>query len=264
MEAFSSTPSLLPIAGERLAPVAPGRRPGVPRHLRALLGLLATILVGTVAGCDFSSKPQVDHLAKAKALAAQITESTGKTDYSSSDWEPVAQELQMVPEDSADSAEAERWLKEIQQARHAALFAVQEKDGGSVAYKVKPRATGGSRYAGSGLPPPPDHIDVGAIERRVSGHSTRSTYSGSRKTQATRTGHGGPVIIYTTSWCPVCKAAKAHLRSRGVSFIEKDVEKDPAANAEKERLAPGSGVPVISVGGKILVGFDAAALDKML
>ncbi len=225
--------------------------------------------VAIVLSCCAPSAPAVDHLGKARQIAASISEAEGKVDYSSPAWEPVAQELQMVPEDSTDKPEADRWLKEIQDARRAKLFAIQERDGGSVAYKVPAGARNGSGARASvGFPPPPDTIDVKAIERRVTGRSgssgqgrASSIATGSRQSHGSR---GGPVIIYTTSWCSVCKAAKAHLRAKGVSFIEKDIEKDPAAAAEKQKLAPGSSVPVISVGGRILVGFDAAALDAML
>ena len=33
------------------------------------------------------------------------------------------------------------------------------------------------------------------------------------------------VELYTTSWCPWCKKAKVFFRSRGIAFIEYDIEK---------------------------------------
>src|SRR5512137_448090 len=32
------------------------------------------------------------------------------------------------------------------------------------------------------------------------------------------------VILYTTSWCPYCSKARDYLRSRGIDFIEYDIE----------------------------------------
>ncbi len=242
--------------------------PGGPRRFRLpLLGPTGILVIAALLLCSACTPqgPTVDHLGLAKQMAAEIAEKEGTTDYSSSAWEPVAQELQMVPEDSPDRAEAVRWLKEIQQARRAKLFAIHERNGGSVAYKVS--ATGSTRSRARdavGFAPPPNRIDVKAIERRVTGRTGASSRSTGSHSASRSRSTKGPVIIYTTSWCGVCKAAKAHLRKRGVSFIEKDVEKDPAAAAEKEALAPGSGVPVISVGGEVLVGYDQAALDAML
>lgn len=77
------------------------------------------------------------------------------------------------------------------------------------------------------------------------------------------------VTIYTTSWCSVCAELRKYLRRRGVSFIEKDIEKDPSAQAEmlnKLRLRGmrGSGVPVIDINGEIIVGFNKEILDSKI
>lgn len=80
------------------------------------------------------------------------------------------------------------------------------------------------------------------------------------------------VIIYRTSWCGYCKKAAEYLRAKGVKFVEKDIEKDP--NARQDMLArahragvPQSsleGVPILSVRGKIITGFDRNAIDRAL
>lgn len=75
----------------------------------------------------------------------------------------------------------------------------------------------------------------------------------------------GQVIIYSTSWCPACRHAKAYLRKKGVDFIVKDVEKNKDNMKEMLRKSGGArGVPVIDVRGKILRGFNSRALDKAL
>lgn len=79
----------------------------------------------------------------------------------------------------------------------------------------------------------------------------------------------GKVIVYSTVWCGYCKKAKAWLKKKNIEFEEKDIEKDPAAAkelAEKsvaQGVAPG-GVPVIDVRGKLIVGFNEAALEQAL
>lgn len=77
------------------------------------------------------------------------------------------------------------------------------------------------------------------------------------------------VIIYGASWCGPCHQAAAHLKKRGVSFVEHDIEQDSAAGREMHaKLAKagirGGSIPVLDVRGKILVGFSAAAVDQAL
>lgn len=72
------------------------------------------------------------------------------------------------------------------------------------------------------------------------------------------------VIIYTTRRCPYCHAAKQYLASRGVPFIERDVEMDPSAAEEMVRLSGQQGVPVIRIGDEIIIGFDRPRLDAAL
>ncbi len=69
------------------------------------------------------------------------------------------------------------------------------------------------------------------------------------------------VVLYTTEWCGVCKAAAAFLTKEGIPFEEKDVERDRAAQQELacKALKAGTrlnGVPVLDVAGRLLVGFD--------
>jgi glutaredoxin len=77
------------------------------------------------------------------------------------------------------------------------------------------------------------------------------------------------VIVYGTSWCGACKAARQFLTARKIPFLDKDVERDGAAArelAEKgARLGvPTDRVPVLDVRGRLLLGFDQARLEAML
>jgi glutaredoxin 3 len=70
------------------------------------------------------------------------------------------------------------------------------------------------------------------------------------------------VVIYTTSYCPYCSAAKALLRSKNVEFVEIDVTDDPARRAEMERLSSRRTVPQIFIDDKPIGGYeDARRLD---
>ncbi|MBO9369012.1 MAG: glutathione S-transferase N-terminal domain-containing protein [Chloroflexi bacterium] len=72
------------------------------------------------------------------------------------------------------------------------------------------------------------------------------------------------VIIFTTPSCPFCNAAKKYLRERGIKFKEVDVSRDAAAARDMVRRSGQQGVPVLDIGGKIVVGFDRPKIDKYL
>ena len=83
------------------------------------------------------------------------------------------------------------------------------------------------------------------------------------------TGDRPAVIIYGASWCGPCHQAAAYLKKRGVAFVEHDIEQDSSAAHEMQsKLAKagirGGSIPVMDVRGRILVGFDARAVDQAL
>lgn len=71
------------------------------------------------------------------------------------------------------------------------------------------------------------------------------------------------VKMLTTTWCGVCKRAKAYLNGRGVYFLEYDVEQSDIGRLEYKRLN-GKGVPIILVGNQRMTGFSPKKLDEML
>jgi glutaredoxin 3 len=72
------------------------------------------------------------------------------------------------------------------------------------------------------------------------------------------------VIIFTTPTCTFCNATKRYLRERGIKFREVDVSRDPAAARDMVRRSGQQGVPVIDIGGRIVVGFDRPKIDRLL
>ncbi len=84
-----------------------------------------------------------------------------------------------------------------------------------------------------------------------------------------RSGRGADVVVFGASWCGACRQAEAYLRERNVPFVERDIEEDPAAAADMRARAAAAGlhptgIPVIDVRGRILLGFDPEALDAAL
>ncbi len=73
------------------------------------------------------------------------------------------------------------------------------------------------------------------------------------------------VIMYTTSWCPDCRAAKRYLSQRCVAFEEVNIEETPGAAERVEQWSGGyRTVPTFDIDGRIVVDFDRRALDHAL
>ncbi|MDA8346680.1 MAG: glutathione S-transferase N-terminal domain-containing protein [Thermaerobacter sp.] len=72
------------------------------------------------------------------------------------------------------------------------------------------------------------------------------------------------VLVYTTPTCPHCRSAKRFLTERHIPFREVDVARSSQAAAELQRKSGQTGVPVIDVNGRVIVGFDQTRLIKAL
>jgi glutaredoxin 3 len=72
------------------------------------------------------------------------------------------------------------------------------------------------------------------------------------------------VILFTTPSCSYCRAAKKYLRQRGVRFKDVDVTRDSRAAKDMVKRSGQQGVPVIDIGGKVIVGFDRNKIDRLL
>jgi glutaredoxin-like YruB-family protein len=72
------------------------------------------------------------------------------------------------------------------------------------------------------------------------------------------------VTLYSRKWCGWCLDAKDYLQGRGIPFAEIDVGKDPAADAEMQRLSGQHYVPTIVVDDRVLANFDVGQLEEFL
>jgi len=72
------------------------------------------------------------------------------------------------------------------------------------------------------------------------------------------------ITIYTTPTCSYCNAVKAFFSQHKISYDEKDVTTDIAAQKEMIEKSGQMGVPVIDVQGSIVVGFDQPRLRELL
>jgi glutaredoxin len=113
----------------------------------------------------------------------------------------------------------------------------------------------GPTLASAGPPPPP---------------TPSSTAGGAETDPGTAHPSARPVvIIYGAEWCGACHEAARYLRSKGIAYVEKDVEKDSGAAREMQQKLARSGqrsgsIPVIDVQGKVMVGFNPQEVDSAL
>jgi len=72
------------------------------------------------------------------------------------------------------------------------------------------------------------------------------------------------VLVYSTPSCPYCTMVKDFLKKKQVPFQEYDVSRDQRRAEEMIRKSGQMGVPVVDVGGKVLVGYRPAEIEKAL
>lgn len=72
------------------------------------------------------------------------------------------------------------------------------------------------------------------------------------------------VIVFSTPTCSFCNMAKQYFRQKGIKFRDVDVSRDPTAARDMVRRSGQQGVPVIDIGGRIVIGFDRVKIEKYL
>ena len=72
------------------------------------------------------------------------------------------------------------------------------------------------------------------------------------------------VVVFSTPTCPHCRTAKQYLKKNHVRFTDVDVSRDASAARDMARISGQQGVPVITVGGRPIVGFDRDKIDRLL
>ncbi len=64
------------------------------------------------------------------------------------------------------------------------------------------------------------------------------------------------ITIYSTPTCHFCELAKTYMKEHNIAYTEHNVASDLEKRKEMIDKSGQMGVPVIDVGGKILVGFE--------
>ncbi len=70
------------------------------------------------------------------------------------------------------------------------------------------------------------------------------------------------IKVYTTAYCPYCRAAKSLLKNKGIPFEEIEI-KDPETKYELMTKLKWETVPIIVMGDKIIGGYrELVELDR--
>ncbi len=72
------------------------------------------------------------------------------------------------------------------------------------------------------------------------------------------------VTIYTTPTCHYCHLAKDYFDEKNIKYSAKDVTEDMDAQQEMIKKSGQLGVPVIDIGGDILIGFNVSKINELL
>jgi glutaredoxin-like YruB-family protein len=72
------------------------------------------------------------------------------------------------------------------------------------------------------------------------------------------------VTIYSTPTCVYCKMAKDFFKENSVEYEEKNVGEDREALEEMIQKSGQTGVPVIDIDGKIIIGFNKEKITELL
>ncbi|TES94259.1 MAG: NrdH-redoxin [Candidatus Cloacimonadota bacterium] len=72
------------------------------------------------------------------------------------------------------------------------------------------------------------------------------------------------VIVFSTPTCSWCRRTKQYLKEKGISFKEIDVSKNQQAANDIMRRTGQTGVPIILIDNRPVVGFNKSVIDRLL
>ncbi len=73
------------------------------------------------------------------------------------------------------------------------------------------------------------------------------------------------VVMYSTTWCGSCRAAKRYFADKGVAYEEIDIERVPGAAEKVMAWANGNKtVPTLVIGNEVIVDWRRNLVEKAL
>ena len=72
------------------------------------------------------------------------------------------------------------------------------------------------------------------------------------------------IIVFSTPTCSYCNIAKRYFRDKKIKFRDVDVSRDQKAAMDMQRRTGQTGVPVIMINNKPIIGFDKPKINQIL
>ncbi len=72
------------------------------------------------------------------------------------------------------------------------------------------------------------------------------------------------IIVFSTPSCGWCRKVKSYLKEKGFRFRDVDISKDPKAAQDVVRRTGQTGVPVILINNRPIIGFNKVEIDRVL
>lgn len=112
--------------------------------------------------------------------------------------------------------------------------------------------------------PPGEKADVMEYRKDISSATLQkaSIENNIGKTRKGNKTNNKKVVLYSASWCGVCKKAKAYFESEGILYKEYDIENTRKGRNDYQKLN-GTGVPIIMVDKERMNGFSQGRFEKM-
>lgn len=73
-----------------------------------------------------------------------------------------------------------------------------------------------------------------------------------------------PVVVYSSPTCGFCHMAMEYFDQKGIKYTEKDITVDQDALTFVLEKVGQAVTPIITIGDKIIVGFDRPKIDEAL
>jgi glutaredoxin 3 len=71
-------------------------------------------------------------------------------------------------------------------------------------------------------------------------------------------------IVYGAEWCAPCHITKKYLSDKGIEYEYRNVDENQQWLVEALTKSGQTGIPVIDLNGKIIVGFNRPEIDAAL
>lgn len=72
------------------------------------------------------------------------------------------------------------------------------------------------------------------------------------------------IIVFSSPACGWCRKVKSYLKEKGFRYRDVDISKDPKAAQDVVRKTGQTGVPVILINNRPIVGFNKPEIDRIL